>query len=133
MAEFIKNYGFTQYVKSCTRDCTKFYKAKNTNLTSSFLDVVIHNDNLIGKTLVADYPFSDHKYAVAVLEFKAAKPIEKSAMVRKLCLKNLETIKLTIENTDFSDINLRETDNDRWILAKEKLINIIYTSTIKTC
>ena len=88
---------------------------------------MIHNNNLIEKTLVMDCPLSDHKYVVVVLEFKAAKPIEESAMIRMLCVKNLETIKLTIENTDFSDINLRETANDRWILLKENLINIINT------
>ena len=70
---------------------------------------VIHNKDLVKKTLVSYCRFSDHKFVVALLEFKSVKPVESSNMLRKLSVKNLENIKLIIDNTDFSDINLNIT------------------------
>ena len=128
LAEFIKNYDFTQHVKAFTRVATKHFKASNTFKTSrSLLDVVIHNKDLVKKTLVSYCPFSDHKFVVALLEFKSAKPVESSNMLRKLSVKNLENIKLIIDNTDFSDINLSDLTDDRWILLKNRILDVVNT------
>ena len=45
---------------------------------------------------------------VAILEFKSAKPVDEFAKLRKLCIKNLESIKTIDDNTDFSDVNFKK-------------------------
>ena len=72
-------------------------------------------------------PFSDHKFVVALLEFKSAKPVETSNMLRKLSAENLKNIKTLIDLTDFSDINTIYSVDDRWNLIKNRILDVVNT------
>ena len=98
LSEFIKDFGFKQYIDEHTRVVTKHYKSTNELKTAAaLLDVIIHNNNLINKTLVRECPFSDHKYVVATLESKSTRPIEEFCNLRNLNVKNQDIIKNIIE------------------------------------
>ena len=126
LSEFIKDFGFKQYVDEHTRVVTKHYKSTNELKTAAaLLDVFIHNNNLINKTLVRECPFSDHKYVVATLESISIRPIEEFCNLRNLNVKNQEIIKNIIDNFDFSDLDNILEINEKWLSFKNRILDAI--------
>ncbi|CAF1084798.1 unnamed protein product [Brachionus calyciflorus] len=78
--KFTDNNDLINFVNKPTRISTKYYKNLNkTKQSSTLIDVILHNADLIEATDVIHCPFSDHHFVVAYV------PIEwKTAVVKPL-------------------------------------------------
>ena len=64
-------------------------KGSNIKNSSTLIDVLIHNDDLITDSLVVDCPFSDHKFIAGSIK------IEKEIYLKRLA-KNSRSIEMEI-------------------------------------
>ncbi len=93
LKEFMISNELKNGVTEPTRTQTSFYKSDNEYRTSSTLiDVILHNQDLIEKTLVIDCPFSDHSFVISSLKIEKVKLEPQSIMCRNLSEPVLEQI-----------------------------------------
>ena len=65
LKDFIADNNFKNFITEPTRVSSRFMKSLNSETSSSTLiDVLIHNNNLMTDTKVIDCPYSDHKFIV---------------------------------------------------------------------
>jgi hypothetical protein len=93
-------------------------------LTSSLIDVILHNTKLISSSSVINFPFSDHSLVVVLVNVN--KPIERleERLSRKLNKVSLASILNEIKAADFSILYSIDDINLRWHLFKRFIMNI---------
>ncbi|CAF0807126.1 unnamed protein product [Brachionus calyciflorus] len=89
--QFVEHNDLVKFVSKPTKISTKYNKKSNTTKRSSTLiDILLRNGDLVDSTDTIDCPFSDHHFLIAKLNFKKApnesKKIE--SQNRKINLKN---------------------------------------------
>ncbi|RNA06174.1 RNA-directed DNA polymerase from mobile element jockey [Brachionus plicatilis] len=100
---FIDNNDLVNFVYQPTRVCSRFHKRRNQYLQSeSFIDLFLHNADLVDETCVIDCPFSDHKFVLAKLTVAKLKCKQKTILCRNLSLVNTENICTQIDEIDWS-------------------------------
>ena len=88
--EFISHYNLKNFVTKPTRTKAKFYKRKKEFCTSStIIDVIIHNNELINSTSVINCLFSDHDLITANVKVEHTTSTDKFIIKRDLSEKNL--------------------------------------------
>jgi hypothetical protein len=126
LQQFIDNYNLINFINSPTRSAT--YKSKKDNsvrITNTLIDVLLHNSNLIDSTVVVDCPFSDHKFILASFVIKPIIKNSVECLSRNLSIKNMEIIKLAINEIDFSYIFSLDNVDDKWTSVTSEIIGII--------
>jgi hypothetical protein len=93
--------------------------------SSTLIDVVLHNTNLVTNANTIDFPFSDHKMVLVQLNQAATEIVQNFKLSRKLNKKNTEMIANEIFSIDFSILNSILDLNDRWFFFKKIILNVI--------
>ena len=93
--------------------------------SSTLIDVVLHNTNLVTNANTIDFPFSDHKMVLVQLNQAATEIVHNFKLSRKLNKKNTEMIANEIFSIDFSILNSILDLNDRWFFFKKIILNVI--------
>jgi hypothetical protein len=100
-----------------------FYK--NGNTTSTLIDVVLHNKNLITTTKVVPCPFSDHDFVVSYLNVPKISNSNDLVTVKTISTKSLELINDKLRCTDFSVMNKFDSVNDKWTVFKNIILGVV--------
>ena len=126
LIRFIENFKLKNFITSPTRIQTRLFKATNTTSTSSSLiDVLIHNGELITCTKVIGCPYSDHHFIVGSIILNSAKPKPLVLWSRNLNDKNIELIEKRLSQADFSLIDKLNSSNDKWEYFKSSVLKHI--------
>ena len=124
--DFLKSYDLKNFVKDPTRVFTKSFVKKNNivQTSSSQIDLVLHNKNLILSNEVIDCPFSDHKFVLTSLNIKSTKCEPKFVSLRNFSLSNLSLIKESLSTLDLSVLyNFNLNADDKWLQFKEMILS----------
>ena len=130
-AEFLTNNHLTNFVTEPTRVATISHSNSLTTTSSSTLiDVILHNANLITKTATIDCPFSDHKFVLANLQLDSiTRTGNSSTCISTRCLSNAKL--LSIQNAtqllNHTELSSLADVNSRWSSLKASLVNILNT------
>ena len=74
LEKFIKNNNLCNYVNEPTRNATVYHEKEfKISTSSTLIDVVIHNNDLINNCNVIDCPFSDHRFVMVNLKIEKVK------------------------------------------------------------
>ena len=126
LQKLLDNYEFKNYILEPTRVNTKYYKKTKSYKTSkTLLDVVIHNNNLIKRSMVVPCFFSDHKFVCCQIEFEKALKQDTEALLRQLNSANLDTIICMIEAIDFTSIEESFSVHEKWNSFKESILTVV--------
>ncbi|CAF0989180.1 unnamed protein product [Brachionus calyciflorus] len=125
--DFIKNNDLINFIQKPTRICTKFYKKTNsTKCSSTLIDLLLHNGDIVAETDVIHCPFSDHQFVVAKLEINKKLPIVlKEISCRNLSSENILKINLGIDEICFKAIRNFDDINEKWKFVKEEITKVI--------
>ncbi len=126
LEKFIKNNNLCNYVNEPTRNATVYHEKENITTTSStLLDVVIHNNDLINNCNVIDCPFSDHRFVMVNLKVEKLKYQKKSIIGRMLTSENLLKISREFDFVDFSNYFLSQNVNEKWSILENDLLVLL--------
>ena len=124
--EMCENFNFKNFVNCPTRIAQ--YKDKVTRVvrtSTSLLDVVLHNSDLIQEIINVDCPFSDHKFVLFSINVKSIKTNEFMISCRNLSEKNMPNIVNAISEIDFGFIKKLRTVNEKYSAFSSALLKII--------
>lgn len=128
LLEFLFNNNLKQFVTEPTRICTKYYERLNEYITStSLIDVIIHNNELIKDVKNIGCPFSDHHFILGELKLIASVASKEFFFGRNLSIKNTSMITDQLISCDFSELNKAGDVNERWLILRSLILNIIDT------
>ena len=128
LSDFIKNHILKNYISEPTRVCTRFKKNSNLRSASSTLiDVLLHNKDLVSETKVINCPYSDHKFIVGAIKIDSDKPKPDIFWSRNLSEKNLLLIEEKLVKADFSRLDSLKTSDDKWLFLKDKILTVLDT------
>ena len=95
LKEFMCEYRLKNFIKVPTRLCSRvIIKGSNIKNSSTLIDVLIHNDDLITNALVVDCPFSDHKLIAGSIRIEKEKLVDSIIWAQNLSKKNLTYMNL---------------------------------------
>ena len=115
LKRFMQDQNMSNFINNATRVRQRFNKSLDTSTHSStLLDVIIHNKNLITGTQVIDCPYSDHKFIVGAIDIKKFNPKPQIFWSRSLSEKNLKLMSEYLSSADFSGITNHNSVNDKW-------------------
>jgi len=117
--KFLNHNDLINFVNKPTRISTKYYKKSNTTKRSStMIDLILHNGNLINCTDVIECPFSDHHFIVAKLDLKKSAVCVKQIECRNLSADNIRRINSMIDEIDFKQMRNYDDINAKWLFIK---------------
>lgn len=133
LISFAKRYDFcnfvhehTRVVKSIAHRVTRSLESNRiSRLSSSLIDVILHNSNLVESVSVIGCPFSDHKFVACSLAVKPPLHSFKHEFVgRSYCQKNLDALAIEIEKR-LADLAIIKhiTDPNNKLKQLNKIIN----------
>ena len=126
--DFLTSHQFVNYITEPTRVVTKFYSNINTSLTSSSLiDVILHNSDLIHNTTTVDCPFSDHKLIAANIHFNTTQQVPNTTSIQSRCITTakLEQITRSTDTINYNSLNSIHDVDKRWIVLKQSMTDIL--------
>ena len=126
--EFIINNSLANFVAAPTRTQVKFFEKTNkAHLSSTLLDVIIANNDLISATKTIKCPFSDHEFVLASLNLPSNNHNTCDFYyARKLDDEKIALISNKFDLIDFSFLNDRDKNVEaKWMLLKENLLSLI--------
>ncbi|CAF1009815.1 unnamed protein product [Brachionus calyciflorus] len=124
--DFTNNNNLVNYVQKPTRIANKFFKKPSiSKSTSTLIDLLLHNSNLIDDSDVIDCPFSDHHIVVAKLSIKKPSNTFQKIKCRNLSAANMAKVIETIDNTEFKLLKESDTINDKWLNFKNIILKIV--------
>ena len=128
LLDWMASCNLVNYVDKPTREADYNMKATNTvNHTSTLLDVVLHNKNLIASTHVIEHCISDHNIVIVFLDINIPSQQSKKRADYK-CLLNDKTLNLIhLSLGDTVDIASLAIDNasgvdEKWLIFKEFIL-----------
>ena len=128
LKDFITFNKFQNVIKEPTRERTRFFKASGDETSSSTLiDILIHNKELVSATEVVPCPYSDHKFIIATIKTEKDKPESEIFWSRNLSESNINLVEESLKNLDFSKIDELKTPNDKWVYLKNLILTILDT------
>jgi hypothetical protein len=128
LKDFISFNKFLNLIEEPTRVRTRFFKASGDGSASStLLDVLIHNKDLVIETKVVACPYSDHKFIVAAIKTDKDKPEPEIFWSRNLSENNIKLIEESLKSVDFSKLDVIESPNDKWLYFKKSILSILDT------
>ena len=131
--QLLVNYNLKNYITDPTR--IAYYRNKATNdvrKSTSLIDVLIHNGDLIDKTKVVGYPNSDHKFILATINVKQMKTNGFSMLSRNLSQKSITSIVDNIFKVDFSYISTYPTAQEKYQALEDTIAAIVdYIAPLK--
>ena len=120
LKEFISRFSFSNLSSEPTRTASRIHKATNsTSISSTLLDVVLHNNSFISQSIVIPCSFSDHSMLISNLTLPSEKFVSIQKSVRKLDESNLR--KIAEISTPFQLLPNVST-NDNWLILKTFLL-----------
>ncbi|RNA03789.1 RNA-directed DNA polymerase from mobile element jockey-like [Brachionus plicatilis] len=123
---FCTSNDLINFIHKPTRVCSKYYKKTNkTKTTSTLIDLLLHNGNLIEETDVIPCPFSDHNFVVASLLIKKPNETYKTIKCRNLCQSNQLEICSQIKKANFKSLQSLKTIEEKWHFVKGEILNVI--------
>ncbi len=126
LKEFISLNKFQNFITEPTRVRTRFLKSSNDESSSSTLiDVIIHNKDLIKKTKVVSCPYSDHKFVLASINVDKHKPEPEIIWSRNLSENNIKLIEDELIKQDYSKIDKLYSSNEKWEYLKKLIITAL--------
>ena len=124
LTEFMRLFSLNNFIKEKTRTSQIYLKKQQIfKTTSSLIDVLLHNQNMITDTSVFGCPFSDHCFIAAKLNLKQIKENKTSFNGRLLSEHNLESIINQLEKTDFSLDCSTLGVNELWLQIKSLILD----------
>ena len=93
--------------------------------SSTLIDVVIHNNDLINNCNVIDCPFSDHRFVMVNLKIEKVKYQKKSIIGRMLTSENLLKISREFDFIDFNNYFLSHSVNEKWSFLESDLLALL--------
>ncbi|CAF0837588.1 unnamed protein product [Brachionus calyciflorus] len=124
--QFIDHNDLVNFVSKPTRIATKYYRNSNTTKKSSTLiDILLHNGDLVDATDVIDCPFSDHHFLIAKLNFKKAPDELKKIECRNLSAENMLKINKQIDEIDYKLIREYKDVDSKWMFVKNEVTKIL--------
>ena len=125
LTEFMRDLSLSNSVTSSTRIQTRSYANNRTSTSSTLLDVILHNQNLISSTIVSDCPFSDHKFVSAAIKIGNDFVEEKCFWARNLSEKNCDYLKKKISSIDFTQMDKLDNSNLKWKFITDTILPLI--------
>jgi len=126
LIEFISHYELKNYVTKPTRTLLKYYQhTKQNRLSSTLIDVVIHNHNLIDFVDVLDCSFSDHDFVAAKLKFDKEALSDSFITKRDLNEKNIALISQEMLKINFEKFDLIDDVDERWATMKADILIVL--------
>ncbi len=105
LSDFMKDHLLKNFIKEPTRI---------TKTSSTLIDVLLHNQNLVINTKVVGCPYSDHSFTVGEIQLISPKPKLQSFWSRSYSEKNMLLIEEQILNIDFSSLDKLNYSNGKW-------------------
>ena len=119
---FLSSNSLVNFIIDPTRTKTIYYKNNMEYRTkSSYLDVILHNKELIQETKTIGCPFSDHCFIIAKIKFEMIKKENKSIFGRNLSANNISLITNEISKIDFNQFSLINCINQQWTKFKSEI------------
>ncbi|CAF0822322.1 unnamed protein product [Brachionus calyciflorus] len=97
----------------------------STKSSSTMIDLLLHNGDLILSTDFIDCPFSDHHFIIAKLDIKKPPNSLKQIECRNLSADNILKINSLIERIDFKPIRNFDNINEKWFYVKNEITKIM--------
>lgn len=125
LARFLSNNGLVNFVKNPTRTKSKYYSRHQSVIESSTsIDLVLHNMDLVVDTQCIFCPFSDHDFVQIDLKLIKITTTNRFIFGRNLSQCNLNKITDLINKSNIS-IDNNVSTNENWLHFKNKILNII--------
>ena len=122
--DFLTNHQLNNFITEPTRVRTKFMTNSNSEKNSSTLiDVLVHNKNLVTDTRVIDCPFSDHKFIVGAINIEKPKVSPQTFWSRNLSEKNLLKLESRLNNINFQEIDKFNCADSKWEFLKKEIVS----------
>jgi hypothetical protein len=123
---FLESYNLKNFVQKPTRIARKFYQQRDDYVTSSSLiDVILHNSDLITKIDVFPCPFSDHCLVTAEINLNKNEKRDECLIGRNLSSANIFRIVDQINKINFDDVNRFDTTYKQSGYVKNCILNVI--------
>ena len=123
--DFMNDFHLKNFIKEPTRVKSRLFENSTVKTSSTLLDVILHNDNLVSETAVIGCPFSDHKFIVGSIQIDKMKSCQSFIWTRNLSEKNLVTLGNRLALLDFSKMDKYVTSDEKWLFLKEILLSEI--------
>ncbi|CAF0861672.1 unnamed protein product, partial [Brachionus calyciflorus] len=124
--DFIQNNDLINFVTKPTRISTKFYKKSNTTKkTTTLIDLLLHNGDLVENADVIDCPFSDHNFVVSKLSINKPTNVMRTIECRNLSTENMEKINNLIDVIDLKQLKNNSNIESKWTFFKNEILKII--------
>ena len=95
-------------------------------MSSTLIDVVLHNKDDIKVCKVLDFPFSDHDLVLFECKFRSNDNPSMVKKIRRLTKRVLEDIRAELDLIDFNILNEIKDVNNRWSIFKQIVINLVH-------
>ena len=134
LQEFLSNYNLKNAVAKATRIASYKNKINGEIRTStSLIDVLLYNSDLIQKTSIIGCPFSDHHFVLASIKLKPTKNSTFSLICRNLSKDNMKIIQQAISEVDFNVIlNIDNIEKKYEAFSKEILSIVDHYAPLKS-
>jgi exonuclease III len=117
---FCSDNGLYNFVNEPTR----VFVGKN-HISSTLIDVVLHNGSSIIDTFAVDFPYSDHKLVVTTWNFQSESIKSTSNYKRKLNDKAIDLIIKDLSITDFKFFNEVQDSELRYFFFKKLIMEVL--------
>lgn len=129
LTEFLASNQLTNFVNEPTRVATVHHANSSTTISSSTLiDVILHNADLILNTATVDCPFSDHKFVLANAQlnfFSSSSDSTTTILTRCLTDSKLCAVSEATQLINYNDLNSVENVDSRWCSLHYSLTDIL--------
>ena len=124
LKEFMCDYKLKNCISQPTRIRSRIMK-KNSIIRSSstLIDVLIHNGDLVSKSIVVSCPFSDHNIIAGSIKIDKKRPCDDVIWSRNLSERNLSLISENLAKHDFTKLDKLNTCNEKWLYLKNIIIS----------
>jgi len=121
---FIELNKFKNFISEPSRVKTRFLKSINEeSCSSTLIDVLIHNKDLIIDTRVIGCPFINyHKFIVGSIKLDKQKPDSEVFWSRNLSDANIKLLEVELSQIDYLKIDKLYTANDKWEYLKTSIL-----------
>ena len=130
-ADFLSTNNLKNHINNFTRVATLHHFNTNTTTTSeSLIDVILHNSDLITRTIVVDCPFSDHKFIAANIQLNQPVNTINTTAIQTRCLTDAKLLNISAatRTIEYASLNTINDVDQRWIALKTTLIDILDTN-----
>ena len=126
LRQFMVDVNMKNYITSSTRDFTyNMKKTSSTRDTSTLLDVIIHNNDVIKSTNTLSCSFSDHKFIIAHLSLEKLKPVKQEVFSRGLTDAKMNEIIEILNHQSFDYLNEKADCSVQWESLKTHISSIM--------